>query len=198
MLMDDLMALASLAGRTVVAAAATDAWQTCKRRFARLLGRDDPAQIQLAEQGLEQTRQQLTGTGAPIGNGPRWPWRCSGLPGWQTCYRTRRAPRLTCALVSQIQAQLPSGMVSAADHAVAAGRDVNISAADGGVAAGVIHVAGPGIGVVESGAVVASGGMAIGQVGQLLQVSEQRATAGQPVQLAPRTPVLAGREALAA
>src|SRR5215472_4456786 len=62
MLMDDLMALASLAGRTVVAAAATDAWQTCKRRFARLLGRDDPAQIQLAEQRLEQTRQQLTGT----------------------------------------------------------------------------------------------------------------------------------------
>jgi len=58
--MDDLMALASLAGRTVVAAAATDAWQACRRGFARLLGRDDPAQIQLAEQRLEQTRQQLT------------------------------------------------------------------------------------------------------------------------------------------
>ena len=29
--------------------------------------------------------------------------------------------------------------VSAADHSVAAGRDVNITAASGGVAAGVIH-----------------------------------------------------------
>ena len=43
------------------------------------------------------------------------------------------------ALVQEIQAALPAGMVSAADHAVAAGRDVNISAASGGVAAGVIH-----------------------------------------------------------
>ena len=43
------------------------------------------------------------------------------------------------ALVQQIQAALPAGMVSAADHAVAAGRDVNISASGGGVAAGVIH-----------------------------------------------------------
>ena len=42
-------------------------------------------------------------------------------------------------LVQEIQAQLPAGTVSAADHAVAAGRDVNISASEGGVAAGVIH-----------------------------------------------------------
>jgi len=39
----------------------------------------------------------------------------------------------------QIQAQLPAEMVSAADHAVAAGRDVNITASGGGIAAGVIH-----------------------------------------------------------
>ena len=43
------------------------------------------------------------------------------------------------ALVQEIQAQLPAGVVSAADHAVAAGRDVNITASGGGVAAGVIH-----------------------------------------------------------
>ena len=42
-------------------------------------------------------------------------------------------------LVQEIQAQLPARMVSAADHAVAAGRDVNISASGGGVAAGVVH-----------------------------------------------------------
>ena len=43
------------------------------------------------------------------------------------------------ALVEAIAAQLPAGMVSAADHSVAAGRDVNVSATSGGVAAGVIH-----------------------------------------------------------
>src|SRR2546422_9731869 len=41
-------------------------------------------------------------------------------------------------LVQETQAALPAGTVSAADHAVAAGRDVNISAASGGVAAGGI------------------------------------------------------------
>ncbi len=46
---------------------------------------------------------------------------------------------------------------------------------------------------MESGAVVAvQGGLAVGQ----LQLPPQRATAGQPVRLAPRPPVLAGREAL--
>jgi len=42
-------------------------------------------------------------------------------------------------VVEEIVAQLPAGMVSAADHAVAAGRDVNITASGGGTAAGVIH-----------------------------------------------------------
>ena len=43
------------------------------------------------------------------------------------------------SLVEEIAAQLPAGMVSAADHAVAAGRDMNITASGGGTAAGVIH-----------------------------------------------------------
>ena len=36
------MALAALAGNTVVAAAVTDAWEAARRGFARLLGRGDP------------------------------------------------------------------------------------------------------------------------------------------------------------
>ena len=36
------------------------------------------------------------------------------------------------ALVEEIQAQLPAGVVSAADHSVAAGRDVNITASAAG------------------------------------------------------------------
>jgi hypothetical protein len=123
--MDDLMALTSLAGRMVVATAATDAWQTCKRRFARLLGHGDPAQIQLAEQRLEQTREQLAGAeGADLERvgvalEAQWATRLADLlqddPAAETDLR---------ALVQQIQAQLPAGMVSAADHAIATGRDV--------------------------------------------------------------------------
>jgi hypothetical protein len=198
MLAETLMALAALAGNTVVAAATTDAWEAARNGFARLLGRGDPDRTAVTERRLAETREQVveaTGTDLEQTRAAleaQWVTRLADLleddPGVEADLRM---------LVQQIQAQLPAGMVSAADHAIAAGRDVNISAADGGVAAGVIHVAGPGIGVVESGAVVAFGGIAIGQVGQL-HFSEQRATAGQPVRLAPRPPVLAGREALLA
>ena len=58
---ETLMALAALAGNTVVAAATTDAWEAARRGFARLLGRGDPDRTKLAEQRLEQTREQLTG-----------------------------------------------------------------------------------------------------------------------------------------
>jgi hypothetical protein len=62
MVVESLIALTALAGQTVVAAASTDAWDACKRGFARLLGRGDPKKEQLAEQRLEETRQQLAGT----------------------------------------------------------------------------------------------------------------------------------------
>ena len=55
------LALAPLAGRTIVAAASTDVWAACKRGFVRLLGHGDPKKEQLAEQRLEETRQQLAG-----------------------------------------------------------------------------------------------------------------------------------------
>ena len=49
-------------------------------------------------------------------------------------------------VVEEIAAELPVGVVSAADHSVAAGRDVSITAIGGRTAAGVIHgnVAPPG------------------------------------------------------
>jgi hypothetical protein len=61
MLADTLMALPSLAANTVVAAATTDAWEAAGQGFARLLGRGDPEQEQLAERRLAETREQLTG-----------------------------------------------------------------------------------------------------------------------------------------
>jgi hypothetical protein len=140
MLAEALMALASLAGNTVVAAATTDAWEAAKHKFARLLGRGDPKQEQLAAGRLEETHEQLTGaTGADLeqaraGQAQRWARRLVDLleedPGVEADLR---------ALVEEIRAALPAGVVSAVEHAVAAGRDVNITASGGGIAAGVIH-----------------------------------------------------------
>jgi hypothetical protein len=132
--------LAALAGNTVVTAATTDAWEAARRGFARLMGRGDPKQEQLAEQRLAETHEQLAGAqGQDLEQvratlAGRWATRLADLleedPGAEAGLRD---------LVQQIQAALPAGMVSAADHAVAAGQDVNISATSGGIAAGVIH-----------------------------------------------------------
>jgi hypothetical protein len=140
MLAETLMALAALAGNTVVAAATTDAWEAARRGFARLLRRGDADRTKMAEQRLAETREQLTeaaGTNSEEARAvlaERWAGRLADLleenPGVEADLR---------ALVQEIQAALPAGMVSAADHAVAAGRDVNITASGGGVAAGVIH-----------------------------------------------------------
>ncbi|WUD72093.1 hypothetical protein OG937_10540 [Streptomyces sp. NBC_00510] len=146
MLAEALMALASLAGSTVVAAATTDAWEAARHNVARLLGRGDPRQEQLTERRLEETRWQLTrAQDADLEQtrafqAERWAGRLADLleedPGVEGDLRS---------LVEEIRAALPTG-ASAGDHAVAAGRDVNISASDGAIAAGVIHgnVAPPG------------------------------------------------------
>jgi hypothetical protein len=140
MLAESSMALAALAGNTVVAAATTDAWEAARRGFARLLGRGDPGRTKMAERRLVETREQLTGVEgkdlehARAALAQRWAGRMADLleehPDAETDLRV---------LVEQIRAALPARMVSAADHAVAAARDVNISASGGGVAAGVIH-----------------------------------------------------------
>ena len=146
-LAEALVALAALAGNTVVAAAVTDAWEGARKGFARLLGRGDPGKTKLAEERLAETHDQLAeASGADLEETraaleAQWVTRMRDLleedPGVEADLRT---------LVEEIQARLPAGMVSAADHAVAAGRDVNISADRGGLAAGVIHgnVAPPG------------------------------------------------------
>ena len=144
---ETLMSLAQLAGLTVVAAAVTDSWETARRGFARVLGRGDRNKEQLAEQRLEETHEQLTGAqGTELERvraalAERWAGRLADLleehPDAEADLRS---------LVEEIQAQLPAGVVSAADHSVAAGRDINITASSGGTAAGVIHgnVAPPG------------------------------------------------------
>lgn len=147
MLAEGMMTLAALAGNTVVVAATTDAWEAARCKFAPLLGRGDAARTQVAVQRLEETHQQLTATsGADLESvrsalEAQWMTRLVDLleedPGVEADLR---------AVVEEIRAALPAGVVSVADHAVVAGRDVNVSADRGGLAAGVIHgnVAPPG------------------------------------------------------
>lgn len=140
MLSESLQALAQLAGLTVVAAAVTDAWETARRGTARLLGRGDPKKEQVAEQRLAEMHEQLAGfegaerEQARTRLAGRWATRLADLleedPGVEVELR---------ALVEEIQAALPAGGVSAAGHSVAAGRDVNVGADHGSVAAGVLH-----------------------------------------------------------
>jgi hypothetical protein len=140
------MGLAELAGLTVVAAAVTDMWETARRGFARLLGRGDRKREQLADERLQKTREQLTGAeGATLEKvraelEQRWTARLADLleedPGVEADLR---------ALVEEIRAALPPGAVSAADHAIVAGGDVNITASGSGVATGTIHASGGGV-----------------------------------------------------
>ena len=139
-LAEALVALAALAGNTVVTAAVTDAWESARKGFARLLGRGDPAKTKLAEERLAEAHDQLAEAAGADLEGIRaaleaqWATRMRDLleedPGVEADLR---------ALVQEIRPQLVAGTVSAADHAVAAGRDVNITASGGGTAAGVIH-----------------------------------------------------------
>jgi hypothetical protein len=135
-----LIALAQWAGQTVAAAAATDVWESARQKFARLLGRGDPKKTEVADRWLQETRQQLTAAAGAelepvrVAQAQRWQDRFADLldeePGIEAALR---------ALVQEIQTDLPASVISAADHSVAAGGNVNIGATDGGVAAGVIH-----------------------------------------------------------
>jgi hypothetical protein len=136
---DVLVALAQWAGQTVAAAAVTDAWETVRGRFARLLGRGDARKAEVAERWLAQTHEQLTAAGANAQQlqgdaAERWAGRFADL--------LDEDPRLETelrALVEEVAARLPTGSVSAYTHSVAAGRDVAITASGGGIAAGVVQ-----------------------------------------------------------
>jgi len=136
----ELLALAALAGDTLVAAATTDVWEAAKRRFARLLGRGDQEREESAKRRLDDTRRQLQ----DVPEAEREQAQTRLASAWQTRLidlleeHPDVAPDLQ-VLVDQIQAELPARVVSASGHGVAAGGNVNISASGGGVAAGTIQ-----------------------------------------------------------
>ena len=176
-LADDLVALAALAGNTVVAAAATDAWETARDWIGRLFGRNGANQAERAQERLEETRSQLVAvTGAELEQmraalAQRWSDRLADL-----LEKDPSAEADLRALVGQIQARL----VSAEDHAVAVGHDMNINTS-GGVAVGTAHAS----------AIAGRGGTAIGRMEY-----QRPEVVRKPVSLAPRPVYLVGREGL--
>jgi hypothetical protein len=134
-----LLSLAALAGSTVVAAAATDAWESVKRGFARVLGSGDRDRAGVAERRLEQTRQQL----ADATPGELERIRGEAAVAWQVRLLDllEEHPEIAGelrALIDQAWARLSAGTVSASGHGVAVGGDVTITASSGGIAAGTI------------------------------------------------------------
>jgi multidrug resistance efflux pump len=137
---EELLSLVSLAARTLVSAAATDTWTTTKRGFARLLGRGDRQQTEVAERRLEATCEELVN----VPSAELKQTRAQAETTWQTRLmdlleeHPEMAPSLR-ALVEQAQVELSAVDVAAAGQGVAAGRDVVVSASGGGVAAVTIH-----------------------------------------------------------
>lgn len=137
---DVLIALAQWAGQTVASAAVTDVWESVRRKFTPLFGRGDPKRTEAAERWLTETHERLT---AAVG-GELESARAYQQQRWQGRFADLldEDPEVEAelrALVEEIQAQLPPGVVSAGDHAVAAGRDVNVRADHGSVSAAVLH-----------------------------------------------------------
>jgi hypothetical protein len=137
-LADELAGLASLAGRTLIAAAAGDGWEAVKRGVARVLGRGDADRTRLAEHRLDETRAELLAAPEPR--------RDEVAAGLEATWRTRLGDLLEedPGLASELRAvvgnagtQISAG--SASGHGVAAGRDVTVTASGGGVAAATIH-----------------------------------------------------------
>jgi hypothetical protein len=134
----DISRLATLAGNTVVTAAVTDAWEITRHKVSRLFGRGQ--RDHATERRLDTTCNQLAATPpsglaeVKVSLAAQWAVRLADL--------VEQYPDVEAELraaVDDIRALLPAESVSAMDHALAAGRDINISVDRGGLAAGVVH-----------------------------------------------------------
>jgi hypothetical protein len=140
MLAESLKQLAALVGQTVVAAATTDAWESVKRGLVRLLGRGEVSRAGVLEQRLADTQQQLVSAAAADRDHVRAALEAQWI--------TRLADMLEedasleaglRSLIQDFRVAFPAMTAAAAEHGVAAGRDVNIAATSGGVAIGSVH-----------------------------------------------------------
>ena len=219
MLAETLMALAMLAGNTVVAAATTDAWEAARHGFARLLGRGDPERTMVAERRLAETHEQLAGAvGGDLESArsalqAQWVTRLVDLleedPAVEADLR---------ALVQEIQTSLPgrgdicgrsrrSSWAGCQHHRIWRRGGDRGSPRKRGAAGPFAAGSGSGLtepGVASAGAhviagtsvVAQSGGVAVGHADHVTMTRSR--VASQPVRLAPRPGFLAGREELLA
>jgi hypothetical protein len=127
-------ALVALAGNALVQAMVSDGWEGVRAKVARLFGRGKPDPK--IEARLDATRGQLTAADpADLKNVE------AVLAGqWETRFADLLSdhPDAEAELAELVEEIQPQVSVAAVDHAVAAGRDVTITAEGGSVAAGAI------------------------------------------------------------
>ncbi len=126
--------LAVTAANALVQALVTDGWEEVRHRLARLFGRGEPDPA--TERRLDVTRDRLLAV--PEGELAGVQTELAGQ--WRTRFADLLAdhPDTVAELADLVEALNPIA-ATAADHSVAAGRDVNVSADRGSVAAGAIH-----------------------------------------------------------
>lgn len=129
-----VIALAATAAAALVQAMVTDGWESVRHKIASLFGRGEPDAA--IERRLDSARDELTA--APPSQ--REAVRAALVAQWGTRLGDLLAdhPDAEPELAAIVREMQVPGQVGASDHAVAAGRDVNVTARDGSVAAGVI------------------------------------------------------------
>jgi hypothetical protein len=146
MLPEILVVLAASGGTAVVTAAGTDAWIGTRTTVARLLGRDGQRE-EAVLQRLDQTAADLARASDEDAQGVLERVRVAQSLSWETRFtdllqdlpepeRDEAAEEMR-ALVEHVR-QHGSGALAGAGG-LAAGRDVIIKAAQGGVATGVVN-----------------------------------------------------------
>jgi hypothetical protein len=111
----------------------TDGWEGVRHKVARLFGRGRPDMA--IERRLDATREQLT-VATP---GDLEAMQAALATQWETRFADLLAdhPDAEAELAALVKDIRPA--VAAADHSVAAGRNVTATAKSGGVAANVLH-----------------------------------------------------------
>ncbi|MFK0202122.1 hypothetical protein [Streptomyces lavendulae] len=143
MLAEAMTALAAAGGTAVVQAAGTDVWTGFRQQVAGWFGRGGNAQRESVElERLDQTASALEAADpgqverARLRQEASWEaWFIAFLEGLDDAQREQAASELR-ALLEQ---PAPQAGVSAGQGGIAAGRDVNVKAEQGSIAAAVLN-----------------------------------------------------------
>lgn len=129
--------LVATAATALVQAMVRDGWDLVRHKVAHLFGRGEPDPA--IEKRLDATRQEL----AAASPAERSEVQAALAAQWQTRFADLLADHPEAeaglaGLVGELAPATAAATAAASDHAVAAGRDVRVSADHGSVAAGVI------------------------------------------------------------